>query len=128
MDRNRFFSKGYDSGIDYSAISNMEQLHAARERLRNRIELKEYELDADVRAFKQAMNPVTYINRLVSKLYSFEYLAKYFMQGYEFVRNWFQGRDGNHSGSASAAEETYAGTSAPVGTGTGESTQVGAEG
>lgn len=100
MDRNSIFRKRYGSGIDYKAISNLEQLHAARERLRNMIELKELELESDVNAFKQALNPVTYINRLVSKLYSFEYLVKYFVQGYEFVRNWFNGRDAGYAAGA----------------------------
>ncbi len=102
MDRNSIFKKRYGSGIDYNAISNIEQLHAARERLRNMIELKELELESDVTAFKQALNPVTYMNRLVSKLYSFEYLVKYFVQGYEFVRNWFNGRDAGYAAGAAA--------------------------
>lgn len=95
MEKNRLFMKKYGSGIDYSSISNIEQLHAARERLRNMIELKEYEFEGDVRAFKEALNPATYINRLVTKLYSLDHLVKYFVQGYDFVRNWFNGkRDG----------------------------------
>ena len=102
MDRNSIFKKRYGSGIDYNAISNIEQLHAARERLRNMIELKELELESDVTAFKQALNPVTYMNRLVSKLYSFEYLVKYFVQGYEFVRNWFNGREAGYAAGAAA--------------------------
>lgn len=92
MEKNRLFTKKYGSGIDYSSISNIEQLHAARERLRNMIELKEYEFEGDVRAFKEALNPVTYINRLITKLYSLDHLVKYFVQGYDFVRNWFNGK------------------------------------
>lgn len=89
MNRNKFFSNGYNSGIDYGSITNMEQLRAARERLKNIIIIKEYELEGNVNAFKEAINPVTYINRLLTKIYSYEYLIKYFVKGYDFVRNWF---------------------------------------
>lgn len=115
MERNRLFMKKYGSGIDYSSISNVEQLHAARERLRNMIDLKELELESDVNAFKQAINPVTYINRLVSKLYSFEYLVKYFVQGYDFVRNWFNGRGSGYAGNSEAEGRTAAGRADGVG-------------
>lgn len=89
MDRNRLFRSNYNSGIDYNSITSLDELRSARERLKNIIALKEYELEGDVNALKEALNPVTYVNRLLTKIYSFEYLLKYFMKGYDFVRNWF---------------------------------------
>ncbi|MBR5856580.1 MAG: hypothetical protein IKY70_04845 [Bacteroidales bacterium] len=93
MDRNRIFRNNYGSGIDYSRITNVQELKAARERLRNIIAIKEYELEGNVEAFKEAMNPVTYLNRLVEKICSLEYIIKYFIKGYDFVRNWFDTKD-----------------------------------
>ncbi len=93
MDRNRFFRNNYNSGIDYNSITNLEELRSARERLKNIIALKEYELEGDVNALKESLNPVTYINRLLTKIYSFEYLLKYFMKGYDLVRGWFSAKD-----------------------------------
>lgn len=89
MDRNRLFRSNYNSEIDYNSITSLDELRSARERLKNIIALKEYELKGDVNALKEALNPVTYVNRLLTKIYSFEYLLKYFMKGYDFVRNWF---------------------------------------
>ena len=89
MDRNRLFRSNYNSGIDYNSITSLDELRSARERLKNIIALKEYELEGGVNALKEALNPVTYVNRLLTKIYSFEYLLKYFMKGYDFVRNWF---------------------------------------
>lgn len=100
MDRNRLFRSNYNSGIDYNSITSLDELRSARERLKNIIALKEYELEGDVNALKEALNPVTYVNRLLTKIYSFEYLLKYFMKGYDFVRSWFN-RDGAYSGEAS---------------------------
>ncbi len=72
---------------DYTSISTLQELQQARERLNFIIKIKESELKNDVGACKQALNPVTYLNRLVEKLYNMEYLAKYFIKGYEFVRD-----------------------------------------
>ena len=72
MDRNRFFRSNYSSGIDYNSITNLDELRSARVRLKNIIAIKEYELEGNVNAFKEALNPVTYINKLLVKIYSFE--------------------------------------------------------
>lgn len=92
MATNRFdFSDrpGNISGIDYCSISNLQQLHAAREKLAIIIGQKERELEYNKTAFKEAINPLTYINRFIAKLYSMEYLLKYFVKGYEFVKDLF---------------------------------------
>lgn len=105
MATNRFNhseSKSNISGIDYNSISNLQQLHAAREKLAGIIELKERELEYNKTAFKEAINPLTYINRFITKLYSMEYLVKYFIKGYEFVKNFFYKQESNNSEYASA--------------------------
>lgn len=105
MATNRFNhseSKSNISGIDYNSISNLQQLHAAREKLTGIIELKERELEYNKTAFKEAINPLTYINRFIAKLYSMEYLVKYFIKGYEFVKNFFYKQEPNNSEHASA--------------------------
>ena len=61
MDRNK-----------YKSISNLKELHSAREELKGAIALKEFELKGEFAACKQALNPVTYINRLITKLYTME--------------------------------------------------------
>jgi ribosome-binding ATPase YchF (GTP1/OBG family) len=104
MDRNRFFRSNYSSGIDYNSITNLDELRSARERLKNIIAIKEYELESNVNAFKEALNPVTYINKLLVKIYSFENLLKYFVKGYDFVRSWFN-RDVAHSEEANGGME-----------------------
>lgn len=104
MATNRFNhseSKSNISGIDYNSISNLQQLHAAREKLAGIIELKERELEYNKTAFKEAINPLTYINRFIAKLYSMEYLVKYFIKGYEFVKNFFYKQEPNNSEYAS---------------------------
>lgn len=100
MATNRFNhseSKSNISGIDYNSISNMQQLHAAREKLAGIIELKERELEYNKTAFKEAINPLTYINRFIAKLYSMEYLVKYFIKGYDFVKNFFYKQETSNS-------------------------------
>ena len=72
---------------DYTSIRNMRQLHEARSRLKEAVGMKEIELKNDIRACKEALNPVTYINRAITKLYTMEYLTKYFIKGYEFVKD-----------------------------------------
>lgn len=112
MATNRFNhseSKSNISGIDYNSISNMQQLHAAREKLAGIIELKERELEYNKTAFKEAINPLTYINRFIAKLYSMEYLVKYFIKGFDFVKNFFYKQESDNSeqpASANAANDT----------------------
>lgn len=92
MSKNNFNRHHYGKGIDYGAISNIEELRAARMQLRRSIELKEAALSKDVEAFKEAINPVTYLNRFITKLYSMEYFMQYFIKGYNWVKTQF-----NHS-------------------------------
>lgn len=76
---------------DYTHISNLQQLQQARQRLKHVIELKELELKRDATACKDALNPITYINRVLDKIYSMEYLIKYIAKGYDFVKKIFNG-------------------------------------
>lgn len=71
---------------DYTSIRNLRQLHEARSRLKEAVGMKEYELKNDIRACKEALNPVVYINRAIAKLYTMEHLVKYFVKGYDFVK------------------------------------------
>ncbi len=77
--------------IDYTHISNQQQLQQARQRLRHLIELKELELKRDATACRNAINPLTYINKVLDKIYSMEYLIKYIAKGYDFVKKIFNG-------------------------------------
>ncbi len=103
MNSNIFKSKDGKSvdGIDYLAIENLEQLHAAKMRLAHLIELKEQELKTNKQAVKEALNPLTYINRFITRLYSMEYLFKYAVKGYEFVKDLFN----KHTSPDSTIEE-----------------------
>ncbi len=78
---------------DYTSISNLQQLRQAREQLSFTVKLKGNQLKYDTAACKEALNPVTYINRLVNKLYSMEYLVKYFIKGYEYVRGMWDKKE-----------------------------------
>ncbi len=101
------------SGIDYSAITNMEQLRAARSHIAHLAELKERELIAGGQAVKDALNPITYINRFITKLYSMEYVIKFAMKGYDFIKGFFKKEqhpdskspDYNNAEEASAVEQ-----------------------
>ena len=74
---------------NYKSISNLKELHSVREELKGAIALKEFELKGEVAACKQALNPVTYLNKIITKLYTMENIIKYFVKGYEFVKGVF---------------------------------------
>ncbi len=118
MNSNIFNSKDGKgvSGIDYLAITNLEQLQAAKIRLAHLVELKEQELNANKQAVKEALNPLTYINRFITKLYSMEYLFKYAVKGYDFVKDFFNKHtpDSTSDASHSPVEETAIVEEAPV--------------
>ena len=77
---------------NYKSISNLKELHSAREELKTAITLKEFELKGEGAACKQALNPVTYLNRIITKLYTMENMIKYFVKGYEFVKGIFNNK------------------------------------
>ncbi len=103
------------SGIDYLAIRNMEQLYAAKVRIAHLVELKEQKLKADKQAVRDALNPLTYINRLIAKIYSMDYLFKYAVKGYDFVKDLFNKHTPDSSSDAphSPVEETATVEDAP---------------
>lgn len=118
MNSNIFNSKDGKSvsGIDYLAITNLEQLQAAKIRIAHLVELKEQELNANKHAVKEALNPLTYINRFITKLYSMEYLFKYAVKGYDFVKDFFNKHTPDSTSDAphSPVEETAIVEEAPV--------------
>ena len=61
-------------------------------KLKTAITIKEFELKGEVAACKQALNPVTYLNRIITKLYTMENMIKYFVKGYEFVKGIFNNK------------------------------------
>lgn len=68
-------------------ITNMDELKLAQMQVRHKIELKEIELQAHITAVKEMLNPMTYVNRLFSKIAIAEHFAASVYKGYTTVRD-----------------------------------------
>lgn len=78
--------KEYSKRVDYSAISNLEDLRAARKNLEHKIINKETELNYQFKEIKELLNPATYINRLVMQFSSVEHIVRCFCRGFRVAR------------------------------------------
>lgn len=78
----------------YSSIRNMKELQQARERVKFAVALKEQELKSNKEAIMRALNPITYINRVITKIYSLEPLVALFTKVYDSIKGFFRKRGG----------------------------------
>ena len=67
-------------------IRNMEELKMAQVEIKHKIAIKEMQLQAHTNAIREMFNPMTYVNRAISKLGSIENLITSFYSGYHKVR------------------------------------------
>lgn len=89
--------KEYAKGVDYSSISNLNDLRRARNVLDTKIRIKETELKFQYRALRELINPVTYINRFVSKFSTLENIVRCFCRGFSVVREIINESNRNQS-------------------------------
>ena len=88
-------------------IRNMEELKMAQIEVKHKIEITQMQLQAHTNAIKEMLNPMTYVNRAISKLASLESIAVSFFKGYKTVKEMIaKYRNGNEV--SQAQEETEA--------------------
>lgn len=88
-------------------IRNMEELRMAQIELKHQIAMKELQLQAHANAIREMLNPMTYVNRAISKLASFETIATSFIKGYRTVKEMIaKYRNGNNATEAEEQTDT----------------------
>lgn len=71
-------------------IRSMEELKMAQVELQHKIAIKELQLQAHTKSLKDLVNPMTYINLLISKLSIVENIATSFYKGYRTVKDMIE--------------------------------------
>lgn len=74
---------------EYSSITTLGQLKNAQTEIRYKIEAKEKELAENYSALKAYFNPLTYIHKIITKLYALRYLGRYVATAYDFIKGLF---------------------------------------
>ena len=75
---------------EYSSITTLGQLKNAQTEIRYKIEAKEKELAENYSALKAYFNPLTYIHKIITKLYALRYLGRYVAAAYDFIKGLFR--------------------------------------
>ena len=70
--------------------NSFEDLKEAQVETRHKIAIKEMELQAHTNAMRELLNPMTYINRALSKISYLEQFMAAFMRGYAAVRDFIR--------------------------------------
>lgn len=101
--------KEYSQKSNYSNIQNMLELRSAQRSLNHKIMEKELALNYKYKEFKALFNPITYVNKIISKFAIIESVIQSFYNGYKSVVNIFSKREATETtspGSAESAETT----------------------
>lgn len=72
---------------DYSYISSLEELRAARAQLKEEINRKGSQLSQDYELFREAISPVTYIKKVIDKIISAKFIIDNVINGFKFARS-----------------------------------------
>lgn len=98
--------KEYSQKSNYSNIKNMLELRSAQRSLNHKIMEKELALNYKYKEFKSLFNPITYVNKIISKFAIIESVVKSFYNGYKSVVNIFSKREETEITSPESAEAT----------------------